>query len=584
MESPLPTPEENSDGNPRKELAAVPAAEARSLLRTAHRRLTENKPSEAVDLLLQASRCSPDDPAILESLAAAYRQNGQHLHALQTYDHLIDLGLATAETWSSTGNVLADVGEFAQAMDAYQNGLTLAPNNAEIHHNLGRVCYRLGQVDRAIQHLESAANEAETSNSWLSLATLIPCAPGASHQRVLDVRCEYARRLALETAAMQPRPIVARQQHEPLRIGYVSSFFHGFNYMKPVWGLINHHDRARFQISLFSDSPTAKGMPGYRVNPADRQYDTGALNTARLAELIRNSEIDILVDLNAYSTPERLPLFLHPCAPLTVAWFNMYATSGLPAFDYLVGDDQVIRRDEEPFYTEKVLRLPVSYLTFEVTHPVPPVAPPPSLRTGRITFGSLVSQYKITPPVLDAWAAILRRTPGSSLLIANAALKSRCNREYLLEQFSQRGVESVRLQLCGPAEHLDFLRYYDQIDIALDAFPYNGGTTTMEAIWQGVPVLTFDGDRWASRTSQSLLRQCHLAEFVAEDAAGMVEMAVSLAADPSSPTQLNELRSAMRARLAASPACDVAGLARGMEALYRQIWDRHTADASCTAE
>jgi predicted O-linked N-acetylglucosamine transferase (SPINDLY family) len=350
--------------------------------------------------------------------------------------------------------------------------------------------------------------------------------------------------------------------------------------MKPVWGLINHHARARFQIVLFSDSAPAKGMPGYGQHPADRICNTSELTTPQLADLIRDSEIDILVDLNGYSTMERLPLFLHPCAPLTVAWFNMYATSGLPAFDYIVGDDEVIRPDEEPFYTERVLRLPASYLTFEVTHPAPQVAPPPCLKSGRLCFGSLVSQYKITSGVLDAWAEILRRTQGTSLLLANAALKSRCNRDFVLDQFSSRGVPPERLELRGPGPHLEFLRHYDRIDVALDAFPYNGGTTTMEAIWQGVPVLTFDGDRWASRTSQTLLRRCHLGEFVARDAAGMVQMAIDLATDPRSPSKLCSLRLEMRAHLAASAACNVAAMAQGMEGLYLQIWTAHKAGAA----
>jgi predicted O-linked N-acetylglucosamine transferase (SPINDLY family) len=264
-------------------------------------------------------------------------------------------------------------------------------------------------------------------------------------------------------------------------------------------------------------------------------------------------------------------LFLERPAPVTVAWFNMYATSGLPGIDYLVGDDQVVRPDEEAFFTEKIVRLPLSYLTFQVDHPVPPVVPPPCLQHGSLTFGSLVAQYKITPAVLDAWADILRRTNRTRLLLANTALKSLHNRRYVAWQFTRRGVAPERLVLCGPADHVAFLKYYDRIDVALDAFPYNGGTTTMEAMWQGVPVLTFDGDRWASRTSHTLLHRTHLAEFVADDVRQMVELAISLARSPDTPLRLSDLRQQMRSRLQASSACDTPALARSMERFCRAV-------------
>jgi predicted O-linked N-acetylglucosamine transferase (SPINDLY family) len=355
------------------------------------------------------------------------------------------------------------------------------------------------------------------------------------------------------------------------RIGYLSAFFHAANYMKPVWGLINHHDRSAFEIHLFSDSPKGQRWQGYRPHDRDRIHETSALDNDELAARIKASQIDLLVDLNAFSSPERLALFLSRPAPVTAAWFNMYATSGLPGFDYIIGDDEVVRPEEEPFFTERVHRLPMSYLTFQVDHPTPPVAPPPCLENGYVTFGSLVSQYKVTPPVLDAWATILKRTDGTRLLLANTALKSLHNRRYLAEKFAERGIDTERLILSEPADHFTFLTIYDQIDVALDAFPYNGGTTTMEAIWQGVPVLTFRGDRWASRTSESLLRRTHLQEFVADSVEEMVDFAVELAQSRDTPRRLDDLRRTMRTVLKAQSACDTAALARAMEGFFKAV-------------
>jgi predicted O-linked N-acetylglucosamine transferase (SPINDLY family) len=279
----------------------------------------------------------------------------------------------------------------------------------------------------------------------------------------------------------------------------------------------------------------------------------------------------VLVDLNAYSTTTRLGLFLKPPAPLTLGWFNLYATSGLPGYQVIVGDRVVVRPEEERGFSERVACLPLTYLAFEVTQAVPPVRPPPCQRLGRVTFGSLVSQSKITGPVLDAWAEILRQTTDSELVLANAVLRSPHNREYVLDLFRQRGVVADRIRFLNPAPHLEFLAYYDAMDVALDAFPYNGGTTTMEALWQGVPVLTTAGDRWAARTSQSLLQSAGLEEYVARDVADYVATACRIARDRDTASRLGALRHGLRDRLRAAPVCATARLARYMERLYRRL-------------
>ena len=537
------------------------------------RLLEAGEVDEALHHLKLAVQTSPDDPAILEQLAVAYRLNDQLLPALKAYDRLIELGAASAAILRKAGEALGRVGEHAQAVAALENSLHQDHANAETHHLLAQMHYRLGDIDRAVHHLEDAASNSTAIAPWINLATAIPGAPGADLRRILEVRTQAADKLRQHlglTGATAARR-VPRGRHALPRIGYLSAFFHAANYMKPVWGLINHHDRTAFEIHLLSDSPSGERWQGYRSDPQDRLHDTTRLTNDELALLIADTQVDILVDLNAFSWPDRLALFLSHPAPAVVAWFNMYATSGLPGFDYLLGDDEVLRPGEEQFYSESVHRLPVSCLTFQVAHPTPPVAPPPCLNNGYLTFGSLVSQYKITPPVLDAWATILQKAGEARLFLANTALKSLHNRQYVADCFAERGVDADRLILCGPADHLTYLRYYDCIDVALDAFPYNGGTTTMEAIWQGVPVLTCGGDRWAARTSGSILRGTHLQEFVVDGVREMIELAVRMARGSDTPSRLASLRRRMRPALEMSPACDAAALARAVEVFYQSI-------------
>jgi predicted O-linked N-acetylglucosamine transferase (SPINDLY family) len=345
--------------------------------------------------------------------------------------------------------------------------------------------------------------------------------------------------------------------------------------MKPVWALLNGHDRQRFEIVLFADNTDGTDLNWFQPGPHDHVHLTGALDNAQMIQLIREQSLDILVDLNGYSVPARLPVLAARLAPVGVAWFNMYATSGLPGMDWIVGDEFVIRPEEEPYYSERVKRLPQSYLSFAVGHEAPAVAPQPCLNGHVFTFGSLVSQYKITPAVLDAWSEILQLAPEAGLLLANRTLASPSNREYLLGQFERRGARSNQIELLKPAEHFAFLKYYDRIDVALDAFPYNGGTTTTEAIWQGVPVLTFEGDRWASRTSTSLLRNCHLGEFVASGVDAYVAAAIRWATDSGSHQRLAELRRAMRPCLLDSAVCRTSSMVQAMEDWYWEVCERY---------
>jgi predicted O-linked N-acetylglucosamine transferase (SPINDLY family) len=505
----------------------------------------------------------------LRALAERHLERKEILPALEALDRIIGLGRATADDWRLTGDTLLSVREFAQAAAAFENGLNLDPEHEQSRYGLATALFQLGNVTAAADHFQSLADRFNNRKALVSLATIIPGCPQAGHERVLEVRRRLAERLASESRqdTWAPPP---RKDRERLRIGYLSAFFDRANYMKPVWGLINGHDRSRFEIRLFADDLPENGLDWFEPGSQDRAHRTTGLSNDQLIALIREESLDVLVDLNGYSAPPRLPIFVHRLAAVCVAWFNMYATSGLPGIDRIIGDEFVVRTDEERFYSERVARLPQSYLSFYVGHDAPPVAVPPCTSHDHFTFGSLVSQYKVTPAVLDAWSEILKRAPASRLALGNRALGSKCNRDWLYEQFERRGVERARLQFFEPAKHYEFLQYYDQIDIALDAFPYNGGTTTTEAIWQGVPVLTFDGDRWVARTSKTLLMSCHLTEFVLPGAREYVDAAVAWATSPDTPRKLAALRQTMREELLKSPVCQSGKMIRAMEEVYAQ--------------
>ncbi len=482
-----------------------------------------------------------------------------------------------AQQWYSAGCGETSRKEYAEAAVSFQKALEFHPGWHEAQHNPGRAFFQLGKIDEALGLFRQASDGTNPGLSRNAIAVAIPGSPESDHQTVLDVRRAWAQQFIPPPQLPPPFTGGADSSHtptassQPLRIGYLSAFFQHDNWMKPVWGLVNHHDRRRFQVHLFSDAPPDSIKHGYRKHDSDNYHDISGLSNEEAARLISNSGIDLLVDLNGYSKLSRLPLIALKPAPLIVAWFNMYATSGMACYDYLVGDDEVITRDEEKFYCEKVVRVPGSYLTFEVGYPVPPVVPPPCLDKGAITFGCLAPQYKITGAAIQVWCRILSDVPGSVLLLRNTALASQGNLSFVLSLFEKYNVSPERLILRGPAPHYRFLQTYDEIDLALDTFPYNGGTTTTEAIWQGVPVVTYWGDRWVSRTSASLLRAANLDQFVGNSLEDYVWLAVRLGNASETPARLAELRCNMRSSLRDSAVCDTTAFTRNMEQLYTQM-------------
>jgi protein O-GlcNAc transferase len=491
--------------------------------------------------------------------------------AADAYRGVIAADSHSFAAWYGLGGVRLRARAYGDADDALRHAVRLRPDDMGAWGLLAEVLFKLGEVEPAIDaYRRVAADASMRAVAEENLAIIMPGSASAGNAAVFTARCDYGRRLA---AGVSP---VERPERPPsggkLRIGYVSAFFDRANWMKPVYGVINRHDRDRFEVHLVSLGGDPSAAAGYIDHAQDVIWQAASSDDETVARRLAAAGIDVLVDLNAYSAPKGLRLFLRRPAPLQFGWFNSFATSGLDCFDGIIGDDAVIPAAEEGFYTERVLRVRGTYLAFEVLHSVPDVAPPPcNSNGGRLTFGALASAYKLNDLTLGIWARVLLAEPTSRLLIRAPTLADPSNHDHLRARFAALGVARERIDLEGGAAHFDFLRSYDRIDVALDTFPYNGGTTTTEALWQGVPVLTYAGDRWVARTSTSLLRAAGLNEWVASDEEDLVAKAVALARDPATPARLAALRAGMRAQLAASAACDTAGLCRELEQVYSAV-------------
>ncbi|HEY3845694.1 MAG TPA: tetratricopeptide repeat protein [Acetobacteraceae bacterium] len=508
------------------------------------------------------------DPASELRRADALHLERRFHEAVEAYRHALAGDLSLHEAWYGLGCASLTLKAYADAADALRRAVVLRPDADGARSNLAEALFQLGEVDAAVAEYHRAADSGNAELRAIVLAGIACIAPGATHQDNSNVMA--ARQRWIDWQARDVRRVTAAppEAGRKPRVGYLGAFFGARNWMKMYMGVINAHDRDRFEFHFFSDGGAPSAACGYTDHAEDRIWEIGGVPNADLARHIAEAGIDVLVDLNGYSFQRRLPLFLYRPARLQICWNGMYGTTGLPDLDWLVGDAAVIPPEEERYYREQIVRVPGSYLAFWVFYPVPDVAPPPCMRVGHLTFGCFASAYKLTEQTIAAYARILRDAPASRLLLRNRTLDEMCNRAALLGRFARYGVTADRLTLEGGAEHFDFLRSYDRVDVALDTFPYNGGTTTAEALWQGVPMLTCNGDRWAGRTSRSLLLAGGLSEWVAADLPGFQDAAVALASAPDTPGRLAALRGGMRDRLRASAACDVVTLCRSLEALY----------------
>lgn len=523
---------------------------------------------EALDALAVAHEVLPNDPDVLVDGGDAVRMLGGLDVAESAYKEARQLGADGFQLRFGEAMICQERKLWIRAVRLWTELQASYPDNALVVHNLGKAWHELGETDKAVTLLRESFELSGDQVTLSMLGLLAPHAGACSHRDVLQIRTRLAERLRAHEG--EPNDCAYRPPSGRINIGYVSAFFHRRNWMKPVWALLNNHDREAFSVHLFADGPPddIDAHGGYISHERDSIYDTRGIENRDLAKLINDRGIDVLVDLNGYSAMRRLGLWTAKPAPVTIAWFNQYATSGLPGIEWLIGDDIVIKPDEEKFYSEKIARLDQSYLTFRVGYDTPDVETPTNDRP--FTFGCLGSGYKITPDVRDAWIRLLKETVGTRLVVRNRVLGQDEHRKWFLEFFTEADIDPQRLILDGPAEHTEFLGTYGRIDLALDTFPYNGGTTTMEALWQGVPLVCYKGGRWVSRTSATILNSAGLNDFIGENASEYVEIAKKWSS-PENRNTLSTLRSEMRTRLENSPVCDGVGLARNFEQIVFEI-------------
>ena len=512
----------------------------------------------------------PNSAHALHYLGLIAHQRERHPEAEELIRRAIRLRERVPEFHVNLGNVLKRLDRIAEAIAEYREALRLRPKYAEAECNLGNMYLNLGRVDQAISHYRAGLRlDPDLPLVQAHLAYVLNLADGVTRAEIHAEHLRWAARHAAPVYPEAPRYPNAADPRRRLRLGYVSPDLRDHPVGLHLLPVLESHDRDRFEVFCYHSSAVSDGVTERLRACSDHWIPCAGLGDDELASRIRGDGVDLLVDLAGHSVNGRLLVFARKPAPVQFTWLGYLNTTGLATMDYRVTDAQVDPPGEsERFSTETLVRMPHCQWCYRAPEGVEAPGPLPAQRAGHVTFASLNQFTKVTPRMLALWAGIVARAPGARMLFATVPGDAA---EALWSAFARAGVARERVEILGRLPAAEFSRLYQRVDIALDPYTCNGGTTTCESLWAGVPVVTLCGDTPYSRGGMSLLSTIGAPEWVARSEEDYAAIALRLAGDPAA---LAQVRAGLRGRIAASPLADVPAFTRAMESAYRAAWEK----------
>ena len=463
------------------------------------------------------------------------------------------------------GTSLAQRKEFTEAAEHLGRALKLAPAHWRASNNLGNVYRETGRHEEALACYERVFANPECPPAVLSNILLgLHFHLDGDHQRQFDMQCAAGSRIETAAGTRPPPPRRVRGSGK-IRIGYFSPRFKPGVIGDFFLPLFDAHDRERFELHLFSGLEGSNACSQYLARQSDSWTETRGLSDQEFAQAVRAREVDIMVDLAGHTPGNRLGAFALRPAQVQITMLDNFDTSGMTVFDFFVTDHCATPVDGEQRFTEQLIRLPGQRLVYRPSDQCPDVAPLPALKNRFITFGSFNRSEKMTPAVTQLWAGILQRLPEARLVLKDRAFGNADVSGRFRSVFERLGVESSRLEFRCWSDHRSMLEEYADIDMALDPFPYNGGLTSCEALWMGVPVLSLLGSRIISRQSACIMRSVGLDSFVSLTQRQYARAAERWANDIEG---LANIRRKLRDATATSPLMNAAAHARELEANF----------------
>lgn len=556
--------------------------------------------AEAVDLLRAAAALLPEHGApyaLLGKALAACADTGRAEVCLRWAMHI-----GSAEGYFTYGTLLAQQSRFEEALACFRHVVALQADFAAAWLHRGLTAFSLSLFDEATVALEQAARlapqlrrdamivlaavhsdcgrPAEARAIELAMLAEWPGDAGLYHnlllRRVYDETVSGEQLLAEHRAYAAalppvPPPLFANRAdpERRLRLGYVSADFRRHPVAYFLEGILAAHDREAVEVFCYSDTVAEDDLTGRLRGLADHWRHIAGLADDVLERLIRDDAIDVLVDLAGHTAGNRLAVFARKAAPVQVSWMGYLSTTGLAAIDGVIACPALIPPDEDRWYAEKVIRLSGMSMCYRPPEPVPDPAPAPVIGTGAVTFGCFNNPLKIRPPVVAVWSRILAAVPTARLALKYRNFNDATVRDEWRARFAAHGIAGERIGFAGGSKYPGYMAAYGGVDIALDPFPYNGGTTTAEALWMGVPVIALRGNRYASRIATAMLDAVGRGDFIADSVDDYVAKAVALAGDHG---RLATLRPELRRAVLASRLARAEPVTRDLEAALRELW------------
>ena len=525
----------------------------------------------------EATNCFQRTISINPDAFDAYVNLGQCLHimgaqekAISTYQQALKINPAHPATLVLTGNSLVQTDRLTEAEDSYKQALIQEPGYLTARGNLANVLAYQGRILEAVEHYRQVLKadphqHSVHSNLLLCLHYDETYEPEYIFKEHVEWASQHATAIEISTCySNDPAPC------RKLRIGYVSPDLRTHSVACFAEPILRSHDRALFEVYCYVEYGMIDHSAKRLLKLADTVRNTYRMSDDAVADLVRKDRIDLLIDLSGHTENNRLLMFARKPAPVQITSIGYPDTTGLGTIDYRISDERADPSGmTEHLHTEQLLRLKSGFLCFSPPPESPEVSDLPARMNKYITFGSFNIMTKITPDIIKAWAEILSRLPNSRFFIKNRWLTDTVLQERIAAVFVKHGIQHNRVIISGRTTKKEHMAACGKVDIALDTYPYNGTTTTCDALWMGVPVITRSGKTHVSRTGASLLSQIGLDDLVTHTKHQYIDKAVQLALDL---PRLGNLRIDLREMMCNSSLCNEKKYIAELEELYRNVW------------
>lgn len=513
----------------------------------------------------------PRDKTALFKLSLIATHQRDYARSAALLRKVIELDPKNPVYYSNLGFVLHEDNRPDEAISVLNKSIALNPNQVDAYLNRANSFTVQGKNDKAISDYRSALNIApRNSRARANMAYTMNFSPSISESELFKAHREYA--YSIETKA----PTSHNNDPTPdrkLKIGYLSSEFRQHSVSYFIEHVLEHHNKNQFEIYAYYNHEIIDDVTKNLIEVCDHWCNISRLSDQAVIHKIRQDGIDILIDLMGYTSNNRLKVLASKPAPLQCEWLGYPNTTGLNTMDYWICDEITNPPGlTDEYYSESLLYLHDCFICFKPPASAPDPGEAARTRNGYITFGSFNNYAKVSDTLLQLWAEILNAIPSSHLLLKSACLGHPSQRQLVTNFFSSRNIEPGRIQLEGyDPSRSGHLEKYTRMDIALDTFPYNGTTTTCEALWMGVPTITLSGKNHRSRVGKTLLENAGLGELVADSEENYIAIASELANDPD---RLSKYHDNLRTILSNSTITDSIKFTASLEVAYKKIWKK----------